>query len=60
MLSEHKRQHEQYYRYEISAVMNHVVRACHEIVREHSHCGLWTPTLTSSKPAAATSPPRSK
>ncbi|GAA2369844.1 hypothetical protein GCM10010417_35220 [Streptomyces carpaticus] len=63
MVSEHEYQHEQLYQYEITAAMNHEVRACHEIVREHSHRDFWTPTpipeLTctsaSSKLPAATS-----
>ncbi|MGW8849898.1 hypothetical protein ACWGNE_19210 [Streptomyces xiamenensis] len=43
MVNEHEYQHEQLYRYEITAAMNHVVRACHEIAREHSHRSFWTP-----------------
>ncbi|URN11636.1 hypothetical protein LUW77_06155 [Streptomyces radiopugnans] len=42
-------QNEQLYRYEITAALNAVVRACHVIVTEHSHRGFWTPR-TSTEP----------
>ncbi|MFP8886595.1 hypothetical protein [Streptomyces mangrovi] len=42
-------QNEQLYRYEITAALNAVVRACQDIVTEHSHRGFWTPK-TSNEP----------
>ncbi|WP_101254151.1 hypothetical protein [Streptomyces barkulensis] len=42
-------QTEQLYRYEITAALNAVIRACQDIVTEHSHRGFWTPH-TSTEP----------
>ncbi|MFP8962373.1 hypothetical protein ACLIYP_17720 [Streptomyces nanhaiensis] len=42
-------QTEQLYRYEITTALNAVVRACQDIVTEHSHRGFWTPH-TSTEP----------
>ncbi|MBN3930154.1 hypothetical protein IQ279_11000 [Streptomyces verrucosisporus] len=42
-------QTEQLYRYEITAALNAVVRACQDIVTDHSHRGFWAPR-TSTEP----------
>jgi hypothetical protein len=39
-------ENEQLHRYEITTAMNHVIRACQDVVREHSHRGFWTPQGT--------------
>ena len=36
-------ENEQLYRYEITAALNAVVRACRDVVSEHSHRGFWIP-----------------
>ncbi len=36
-------ENDQLYRYEITAAMNAVVRACQDVVSEHSHRGFWIP-----------------
>jgi hypothetical protein len=43
MTSDRAADNEQLYRYEITAALNAVVRACRVIVTEHSHRGFWTP-----------------
>ncbi|WP_127356058.1 hypothetical protein [Actinacidiphila soli] len=43
---------EQCYRYEISATMNAVVRACAVIIRDYSHRGFWYPADDTSHEGA--------
>jgi len=40
---------DQLYRYEITAAMNAVVRACQDVVSEHSHRGLWIPRASTDQ-----------
>ncbi|MEE1942309.1 hypothetical protein V1L54_23390 [Streptomyces sp. TRM 70361] len=42
-------ENDQLYRYEITAALNAVVRACADIVRDHSHRGFWTPHTTTDQ-----------
>ncbi|URN12402.1 hypothetical protein LUW77_14075 [Streptomyces radiopugnans] len=42
-------ENEQLYRYEITAAMNAVVRACRDVVAEHSHRGFWTPRTSTEQ-----------
>ncbi|MEU7488797.1 hypothetical protein [Streptomyces sp. NPDC042319] len=39
-------EHEEHWRDEITTAMTHVIRACQDVVREHSHHGRWTPEGT--------------
>ncbi|MFD1830404.1 hypothetical protein ACFSJS_12105 [Streptomyces desertarenae] len=42
-------ENDQLYRYEITAALNAVVRACRDIVAEHSHRGFWTPRTSTAQ-----------
>ncbi|GAA2457331.1 hypothetical protein [Streptomyces macrosporus] len=42
-------ENEQLYRYEITAALNAVVRACQDVVSDHSHRGFWIPRTSSDQ-----------
>ncbi|MBU7597968.1 hypothetical protein JGS22_010155 [Streptomyces sp. P38-E01] len=46
-------EYETHYRYEITTAMNHVVRACQDVVRHHSYGDNWTPKGTPDPMAPA-------
>ena len=49
MTSDRAASNEQLYRYEITAALNAVVRACRDIVAEHSHRGFWIPRTSTDQ-----------
>ncbi len=49
MTSDRAAENEQLYRYEITAALNAVVRACRDIVSEHSHRGFWVPRTSTDQ-----------
>ena len=49
MTSDRAAENEQLYRYEITAAMNAVVRACQDVVSEHSHRGFWIPRTSTDQ-----------
>ena len=42
-------ENDQLYRYEITAALNAVVRACRDVVSEHSHRGFWVPRASTDQ-----------
>jgi len=49
MTSDRAAENDQLYRYEITAALNAVVRACQDVVAEHSHRGFWIPRTSTDQ-----------